>query len=126
MNEDKTIYVTDHAYMRLRERNGWNRATAERMVARIYKNGVRPDDVKGYLKPYLQTKAVEAGAREISDVVIYGDIIYLFSRKSVLVTAYPAPTKNTFIRNREGIKSKSKRNLVPYNARRMAFGEAAL
>ncbi len=118
--EAKTgVILTDHAYDRLKERNGWGRATAERMAERILAKGTRSEDVKGYLKPYVQKKAFEAEEYAGDAVVVlYGDIIYIFTRKNVLITAYPAPTKNCFIRARQGMRSKSKRRLDPCDTRR--------
>ncbi len=125
-NRKNGVILTDHAYERLRKRNGWGRSTADRMAERIFDKGVRADDVKGYLKPYMQKKALEAGGNKIGDIVLYGDFIYLFTKQNVLITAYPVPTKNCFIRARQGMKSKSKRRLEPCRVRRQEMKEAAI
>lgn len=46
---DGTIYITAHAYERMKERNGWNAKTAERMAAKIYENGKDTRNITGKL-----------------------------------------------------------------------------
>ena len=45
----KAIVISEHAYMRMKERNGWSRKAAARMIDKVYQKGLRPEQVKGYL-----------------------------------------------------------------------------
>lgn len=57
LNNKNEITISKHAYDRMKSRNGWNRKTAERMIEKVYTNGLRPDQVKGYLKRWVHNKS---------------------------------------------------------------------
>ena len=92
LDDDASICVSKHAYERLRERNGWNRKTCNRMISRIYESGVRSKNVKGYLHIWLKNHI-----EDNCEYVIYGQNLFVFSNK-ILVTAYPVPNKS-WVRN---------------------------
>ena len=56
MTMTEELVITKHAYTRMKERNGWNKKAATRMVSRIYNDGMRPSQVKGYLKSWVNNK----------------------------------------------------------------------
>lgn len=56
MTMTEELVITKHAYTRMKERNGWNKKADTRMVSRIYSDGIRPEQVKGYLKKWVNTK----------------------------------------------------------------------
>lgn len=84
INEE--IVITKHAYMRMKERNGWNRKAARRMVSRVYSEGVRPDHVKGYLKNWVNTKYEYRN--EGDEYILYGDKLYIFNGKTMLTVLH--------------------------------------
>lgn len=91
----ETIFISEHAYMRLKERNGWSRKAASRMIDRVYQNGLRPDQVKGYLKCWINNKA-DYGT-EGSEIVLFGEKLYIFNGNT-MVTVIPTPSKSYLLR----------------------------
>jgi hypothetical protein len=92
--EEGTIYITDHAEGRLKQRNGWNKNTAIRMIKKVYDEGTRAEDVKGYLAPWFRHKTEEGNPGD--EFVLYGDMVYLFNGQSLL-TAFHKPHKGKFL-----------------------------
>lgn len=88
--ENNVIRISEHAYMRIRERNGWNKKTADRMVARVYGTGKRMHQIKGYMKQWI--KSLVSADKYGNDFVLYGQILYVF-REKVLITVLNAPSK---------------------------------
>ena len=88
--DNNLICITKHAYLRMKQRNGWSKKTADRMVQRVYDCGLRPEQVKGYLKAWIKAKMNE----DINgnDFILYGGGVYVF-RENALVTVLHAPTK---------------------------------
>ncbi len=91
IDSSTVVIITYHAYDRLKERNNWNKKTADRMVKVIYQSGKREEDIKGYLKHYMEHKKREGSNVEF---VLYGKDFYLFDG-NVLVTVYSIPTRQT-------------------------------
>jgi hypothetical protein len=89
LTASKELIVTEHAYARMKERNGWNKKTATRMVTRIYKNGTRPEQVKGYLKCWINSKR-EYGNAE-NEYILFGDMLYIFRGKVMLTVIHTPP-----------------------------------
>ncbi len=87
---DDNIYVTMHAKKRLKERNGWCRQTSERMLIRIYKEGIREKDFTGKQKLWVKTHKKDYFKN--ADYVIYGDKVYVF-HGNLLITVHKAPKK---------------------------------
>lgn len=88
--EHEHFQITDHAYYRMKQRNGWNKKTANGMMERIYDYGKRPNQIKGYLKTWVKSKVAEDCNG--NDFVLYGQTIYVF-REKILVTVLHTPSK---------------------------------
>ena len=93
--DDGTIYITAHAYERMKERNGWNTKTSERMVAKIYKSGKDIKELKGKTRLWAMKKA-EKNGKDIRHIV-YGDKLYIFY-KTTMVTVFNIPSDNQIMR----------------------------
>lgn len=91
LNMTDEIVITKHAYMRMKERNGWNKKAATRMVSRVYNNGIRPDQVKGYLKEWVNAKYEYRNDGD--EYVLFGDKLYIFNGMTML-TVLPTPTRS--------------------------------
>ena len=85
------LVITKHAYTRMKERNGWNKKAATRMVSRIYSDGVRPEQVKGYLKKWVNTKYEYRNDGD--EYVLFGNKLYIFNGMTML-TVLPIPTRS--------------------------------
>jgi len=84
------IKITEHAYLRMKQRNGWSRKTADRMLNRIYNNGQRIDSIKGYLKMWIKEKIKNDS--DDGEYVLYGKQVYIF-RSDSLITVLTMPSK---------------------------------
>ena len=93
-NNQSKLQITKHAYMRLKERNGWNKKTSDRMIQKVFADGLRYDNIKGYIRIWLK----EYGYSDNSDYVLYGRYIYIF-KDNCLITSFPVPNRET-VRNR--------------------------
>lgn len=91
MTMTEELVITKHAYTRMKERNGWNKKAATRMVSRIYSDGVRPEQVKGYLKKWVNTKYEYMNDGD--EYVLFGDKLYIFNGMTML-TVFPIPTRS--------------------------------
>lgn len=94
-NGTQELVISKHAYTRMKERNGWSRKAAERMVQRVYKEGLRPEQVKGYLKGWIKKKY--GYCNEGDEYVIYGEMLYIFNGRTML-TVMPTPNRSYLIR----------------------------
>ena len=92
--ESGVIYITDHAAKRLKERNGWNKKTALRMIKKIYETGIRGEDVKGYIAPWIRNKIATRNPGD--EFVVYGTSCYVFNSGNV-ITVLPLPHKGKFL-----------------------------
>lgn len=91
MTMTEGLVITKHAYTRMKERNGWNRKAAKRMVSHIYSDGIRPEQVKGYLKGWVNTKYNYRNDGD--EYVLFGDKLYIFNGMTML-TVLPIPAKS--------------------------------
>lgn len=64
---------------------------ATRMVSRIYSDGIRPEQVKGYLKGWVNTKYEYRNDGD--EYVMFGDKLYIFNGTTML-TVLPTPTRS--------------------------------
>ena len=90
------IIISNHAYTRLKERNGWGKKTADRMIIRVYLQGKRPSEIKGYLRLWVNKK-VSNPLGDVNEFVLYGNMLYLF-KDNILLTAITAPSRNTLLK----------------------------
>ena len=93
--EEDAIYISEHSFKRLKERVGWNRKTAKRMMKRVYEQGIRPDDLKGYQSIWISQRADKF--RDFDEIVLYGMHAYLF-RERVLITVFHIPSRGTCLK----------------------------
>ena len=91
MTMTEELVITKHAYTRKKERNGWNKKAATRMDSRIYSDGVRPEQVKGYLKKWVNTKYEYRNDGD--EYVLFGNKLYIFNGMTML-TVLPIPTRS--------------------------------
>ena len=87
---DENLEISKHAYRRMKERNGWNKKTSDRMLRRIYTEGLRPSQVKGYLKGWVNGKTEYAG--EENEFILFGDKLYIFN-ENIMLTVLPVPSR---------------------------------
>ncbi len=80
--EDDCIYISHHAFDRMRERNGWNKKTALRMVKKIYDNGLSPYEYKGQFAAWAKYRAKQCPNVTLK---MYGNSMYVFDN-NVLIT----------------------------------------
>ena len=91
MTMTEELVITKHAYTRMKERNGWNKKAVTRMVSKIYNDGMRPDQVKGYLKGWVNAKYEYSN--EGDEYILFGDKLYIFNGMTML-TVLPTPTRS--------------------------------
>ena len=82
----KEIRITEHAYMRMKERNGWGKKAAGRMATKIYETGEDMMNSTGYMRRLIRSKVRKTGGRYI----LYGNNVYVY-REKALITTYPMP-----------------------------------
>ena len=87
----KEFVITKHAFTRMKERNGWNKKAASRMVPRIYYHGMRHDQVKGFLKSWVKTKYEYSNKGD--EYILFGNKLYIFNGMTML-TVLPTPTRS--------------------------------
>lgn len=90
------VSISKHGYCRLKERNGWSKKAADRMITRIYTEGQRPNEVKGYLKEWIKRKSEEDSQGK--EFVLFGEKLYIFGGRMML-TVIPVPSKAYLLNN---------------------------
>lgn len=90
------ISISKHGYMRLKERNGWSKKAADRMIFKVYTEGLRPEDVKGYLKGWINRKCEYD--KENKEFVLFGEKLYIFDER-MMITVLPVPSRAYLINN---------------------------
>lgn len=98
MNNTSYIYISNHAYMRLKQRNGWSPKTSDRMLPKIYSDGLKGEQVKGYLKQWYNFKSLNE-SDPTAKYILFGDKLYIF-RQNVLITVLPTPSKYSALRKK--------------------------
>lgn len=84
------VHVTQHAYIRAKQRCGWNSTALERMSKKAFESGLKRSNTKGLLKKYLDD--VWAEYRNGNNLRLYGEMLFVFSNHS-LVTIWNLPVK---------------------------------
>ena len=92
---EKQIVISKHAYLRMKERNGWSKKAAKRMIKKVYCKGTRAKEVKGYLKKWINDVSDEA--KEGVEYVLFGEKLYVFNN-NIMLTVLPVP-KRSFLFN---------------------------
>ncbi len=89
------LQVTQHAFVRARERFHWRSETLLRMADRALRAGYAPGDAAGSLRYFLESKV---SAETASCPFLYGQNVYVFCREGhgagvTLLTVYRAPNE---------------------------------
>lgn len=84
------IIITDHAYLRAKERLSLNKKSIDRLASSAFKSGIKQSDTKGQLKKYIDNLWFEY--KTANNIRIYGEIIYFFSNNR-LITLYQIPNE---------------------------------
>lgn len=96
------ITITEHAYLRGRERFNLGKKSLERLADKAYALGVRRRDSCGTLRRYYDEK------RQYSNCLrIYGDYVFAFNNH-VLVTCYRLPSEMVKFVKKPTIKRRQK------------------
>lgn len=80
--EEDSVYISRHAFDRMKQRNGWNKKTSLRMVQKVYDNGLGPKDVPVQYRAWAVQKSKKHPECLFK---FYGQMLYVFDNK-VLVT----------------------------------------
>lgn len=86
------LVASSHARQRARERIRWHHRTLERMLERVFYDGLGPDDCSRRLHAFVATTAA---ATPSGLARVYGEHLFVFVRdlpdEVVLLTVYPLP-----------------------------------
>lgn len=101
-DEKDTVYLTNHAIERMRERNGWNEKTSFRMAAKIHDKGINlVEKNMGYLSMWAKRKKERSPE---CDYILYGNYVYVFAGNVILTSENP-PTRETILRSFRHLKT---------------------
>jgi hypothetical protein len=81
------IHITQHAYIKARERFKWKNKTLDSMAVKAFIEGITQDQTKSLLNKYIEEKYKMHGC---NNVKIYGQNIFMFIDNK-LVTLYRLP-----------------------------------
>ncbi len=87
------IFLTNHAYDRMKERVGVGKKAADRLVTKAYEKGISKECAKGSLYRYMTSEARES-YKNNTVVRIYGEMVYCFTETAegaLLVTVFCVP-----------------------------------
>jgi hypothetical protein len=89
------LQVTQHAFLRARERFHWRPETLLRMADRALRAGYAPGDAAGSLRYFLESKV---STKTASCPFLYGQNVYVYCREAhsadvTLLTVYRAPNE---------------------------------
>lgn len=94
--QEDTIYITEHAAQRMKERAGWNRDTAIRMTVKAVDDGKPADEVTGRLGAWLRHRVDHHGPDDKEHWYrLYGDFVFVFTA-STLVTVIRKPKPGSY------------------------------
>lgn len=98
--DEDSVYVSRHAFDRMKERNGWNKKTSLRMVRKIFDEGMEPKDVPGQYKAWAIQKSKKNPECLFK---FYGQMLYVFDNK-VLITVMKGTKLKFDSLRKEGIR----------------------
>jgi len=84
--EEDCVFISRHAFDRMKERNGWNKKTAIRMIKKVYDFGVDPENVKGEYRAWIKHRESKYPD---SVLKMYGQNLYVF-KNNILITVLQA------------------------------------
>lgn len=99
--------LTKHSEERLRERNGLNKGSVNRVVEKAYIYGIKHNETKGNLNKWITSLYFKQ--HTANNVRLYGDKAYLFNGEK-LITVIQIPNNLIDIVNK--IAKKKKEDLV--------------
>lgn len=88
--ENGIFYISDHAYERLKERCGWKKKTANRMIRKVVDEGTEWKETKGYIRHFIDGKMDREKCAD--QAILYGMFLYIFSNNTLL-TVLRVPRK---------------------------------
>ena len=95
-SREECLVISKHAYLRMKERNGWSKKTSTRMIRKVYQEGLRPEQIKGYLKGWVNNKA--DSSQEGNEFILFGEKLYVFNGNTML-TVLPIPSRGYLLKN---------------------------
>ncbi len=88
--KENTLYISKHAAKRLKERNGWNKKNMERMIKKIYEQGVNIETLPANERFWVMEMCHEEPYESDTIYKMYGKFVYVF-RQNTLVTVLNVP-----------------------------------
>ena len=82
--------VSKHAEDRLRERNGLNKKSCQRIAEKAYNDGIEHNQTKGHLFKWVSNLYLK-GMRKGSEIKLYGDKAFIFC-DDILITVLQIPS----------------------------------
>jgi hypothetical protein len=82
------VSITDHAYLRAKERLSLSRGAFEKMAEKAYISGIGRMETRGRFRKYVDG----LWNRKADNIRIYGEVVYLFHRH-VLITVFALPNE---------------------------------
>lgn len=93
---DDNVYISEHAFRRMKERAGFSRSTGLRMAARAYERGTAITPSTAALRQWFETKnLMYKGSTYYMTFIKYGEFLYVY-KNTVLVTMYPFDEKHIY------------------------------
>lgn len=87
----EVLRITDHAYEQAKKRFRYKKCTVDRMARIACEKGIKLQKLNnGVLQGYIIRRTERYSNTEI---VIYGEIVYVFSKEGVLITMFEVPQK---------------------------------
>jgi hypothetical protein len=83
-------HVTDHAYVRGKQRTGLKKASLERLLERVLEEGIQHSDTTGKLRKYMDW--LYLSHEKGTSTRIYGGHVYIL-RGDVLITVISLPNQ---------------------------------
>lgn len=84
------IIITDHAFIRTKERLGLDKKATERHAMKAYVAGLQHKNCKLPLKKHVDELYLRY--KTCDNIRIYGEVVFLFSRNK-LITVYQLPNE---------------------------------
>ncbi|MCQ2522598.1 MAG: hypothetical protein MJ105_09510 [Lachnospiraceae bacterium] len=85
------MVVSRHAYQRASERNGLSKKAMNRLVEKVWSQGIRAEQATGMVRQWGNAILFSTGERPLDTLVFYGDKAYLFN-EGVLITILQMPS----------------------------------
>lgn len=86
--------ITEHAYLRMKQRMGLGKKACDRIVTKVRALGINTDNSYGKLKDYIHEQSIKY--ENNIEAVVYGEIVYIFKRELetlTLITVYLLPNQ---------------------------------